>query len=43
MESVQCRWCLGYVDGKYAAGSLGEWSSVEGRVGDNSGEKMMVV
>jgi hypothetical protein len=43
MGFVQSRWCLEYMFGNDVAENLGEWGSVEGRVGDNIEEKMEVV
>jgi hypothetical protein len=42
MEFGQGMWCLGYSGDNCVADSLGEWGSVEGRVGDNI-EGMLVM
>jgi hypothetical protein len=42
MGFVQGRWCLGYTVDNCVADSLGEWGSVEGRVGDNIGEMLVM-
>jgi hypothetical protein len=43
MGFVQSRWCLGYTVDNFVADNLGEWGNVEGRVGDNIEERMVVV
>jgi hypothetical protein len=43
MGFVQSRWCLGYTVDNCVADSLGELGSVEGRVGDNIEERLVMV